>query len=290
MPASAPPGGEQRIREAVLRYSREVAFAAARVYARAAESRGAWDARLEALVVDALLRGEADDVLRSRAAALGWGGLRPVTVVVGRHPGRAVGERRRRRCAVPPPAARVDALVGVQGDRLVVVLGHRHRPARRRRASCRPARAGPGRRRPGGPDAGRGGRLGPGGAGRRRARPRPGRARRGRCRPTTCCPSALLQRRRRGAPRPGRPGAPPAGGRPVPRCSTTVAAYLEPRPVAGGRRAARSSSTPTRSGTGCGGVARGHRVGPDRPAGGLRPAGGASSRGRLARARHREPT
>ena len=45
----------------MLRYSREIAFAAAEVYARAAEARGAWDARLEALVVDALLRGEADD-------------------------------------------------------------------------------------------------------------------------------------------------------------------------------------------------------------------------------------
>ena len=43
------------------RYSREVAFATAEVYARAAEVRGAWDARLEALVVDAVLRGEADE-------------------------------------------------------------------------------------------------------------------------------------------------------------------------------------------------------------------------------------
>ena len=33
-------------REATLRYSREIAFSAAEVYARAAEARGAWDARL----------------------------------------------------------------------------------------------------------------------------------------------------------------------------------------------------------------------------------------------------
>src|SRR5918996_1845681 len=33
------------IREGVLRYSREIAFATADVYARAAEARGAWDAR-----------------------------------------------------------------------------------------------------------------------------------------------------------------------------------------------------------------------------------------------------
>src|SRR6478735_4453184 len=53
----AAPGEERELREAVLRYSREVAFSAAEVYARAAEMRGAWDARLEALVVDALVRG-----------------------------------------------------------------------------------------------------------------------------------------------------------------------------------------------------------------------------------------
>ena len=47
------------LRDAVLRYSREIAFAAARVYAGVAEIRGAWDARLEALVVDVLVRGRA---------------------------------------------------------------------------------------------------------------------------------------------------------------------------------------------------------------------------------------
>ncbi|MFP5347400.1 MAG: PucR family transcriptional regulator, partial [Actinomycetes bacterium] len=55
------PGYERSVRESALRYSREVAFAAAELYAEAAEARGAWDARLEALVVDALLRGDADD-------------------------------------------------------------------------------------------------------------------------------------------------------------------------------------------------------------------------------------
>jgi hypothetical protein len=74
----AAPGGERDLREAVLRYSREVAFSAAEVYARAAEVRGAWDARLEALVVDALVRGEVDDarhgrhdLLRARRRACG---------------------------------------------------------------------------------------------------------------------------------------------------------------------------------------------------------------------------
>ncbi|MGL5858033.1 MAG: PucR family transcriptional regulator [Angustibacter sp.] len=115
--------GEQHVlREAVLRYSREVAFAAAEVYAQAAESRGAWDARLEALVVDAVLRGEADDALRSRAAALGWDAHGDVVVVAGyASPGAAVEVVE----AVRQQARRVevDALGAVQGGRLVAVLG-----------------------------------------------------------------------------------------------------------------------------------------------------------------------
>lgn len=71
------------LREAMLRYSREVAFGAAHIYARAAEQRGAWDARLEALVVDAILRGDADEDMQSRASALGWGATTQVAVIVG---------------------------------------------------------------------------------------------------------------------------------------------------------------------------------------------------------------
>ena len=61
-----------RLRESILRYSREIAFSAAEVYARAAEARGAWDARLESLVVDALLRDELDESVLGRVNALGW--------------------------------------------------------------------------------------------------------------------------------------------------------------------------------------------------------------------------
>ncbi len=49
--------------EAVLRYGREIGFAAAAIYASAAESRGAWDSRLEALVVDAVVRGDTGPTL-----------------------------------------------------------------------------------------------------------------------------------------------------------------------------------------------------------------------------------
>ncbi|MEO7981860.1 MAG: helix-turn-helix domain-containing protein [Sporichthyaceae bacterium] len=116
------PGDEDVVREAVLRYSREIAFAAAQVYAEAAEARGAWDARLESLVVDALLRGEADDSLRSRAAALGWGNHDSVVVVVGNapdaEPETVVDEIRRL-----ARTAQLDVLTGVQGDRLVAIFG-----------------------------------------------------------------------------------------------------------------------------------------------------------------------
>lgn len=58
---------------AVLRYSRGLAFAAAQVYAGAAEERGAWDARNEAYVIDAVVRDAVDDRALARAASLGWG-------------------------------------------------------------------------------------------------------------------------------------------------------------------------------------------------------------------------
>lgn len=74
------------LRMAVLRYSREIAFSAAEVYARAAEARGAWDARLEALVVDALLRDEVDDAVLGRVAALGWSATTALMVVAGSAP------------------------------------------------------------------------------------------------------------------------------------------------------------------------------------------------------------
>ena len=72
VPELAAPGDEERLREAVLRYSREIAFAAADVYAAAAEARGAWDARVEAGVVDALVRGHAGELTLSRVGSLGW--------------------------------------------------------------------------------------------------------------------------------------------------------------------------------------------------------------------------
>ena len=74
----------------ILRYSRNLAFAAASAYADAAEARGAWDSRMEASVVDSVVRGDAGPELLSRAAALNWDTNAPATVVVGTPPpGRA---------------------------------------------------------------------------------------------------------------------------------------------------------------------------------------------------------
>lgn len=80
------------MREAVLTYSREIAFAAAEVYARAAETRGAWDERLEAFIVDALVRGDLDDSTLGRASALGWSGRGGIVLVAGRPPERDVDQ------------------------------------------------------------------------------------------------------------------------------------------------------------------------------------------------------
>ena len=112
----------QPVREAVMLYSREIAFAAAEVYARAAEQRGAWDARLEALVVDSVLRGEADEAVRSRATALGWASTYGVCVVLGHTP-RADSATAVDAIKHSARARRLDALCAVQGERMVVVLG-----------------------------------------------------------------------------------------------------------------------------------------------------------------------
>jgi hypothetical protein len=111
--------GDDILREAILLYSREIAFAAADVYARAAEARGLWDARLEALVVDSILSGEYDNELPSRIAALGWNGHGEVCVLVGTTP-RTLDVDQLRRTARHLDA---DVLIGVQGNRLVLVIG-----------------------------------------------------------------------------------------------------------------------------------------------------------------------
>lgn len=110
---------DESLREAVLLYSREIAFSAADVYAKAAEARGLWDARLEALVVDSILSGEHEEELASRIAALGWRARGPVAAIIGtaKEPFDQDGLRRIAR------KNNADVLVGVHGNRLIVVIG-----------------------------------------------------------------------------------------------------------------------------------------------------------------------
>ena len=126
LPLLACPGDEAAVREELLKFSREIAFAAARVYASAAESRGSWDDRLEALVIDGLVRGaEIGDPLPSQLAALGWRGSGPIGVLVGAPAdGDALAEAHRvsRRLGL-------DTIAGVHGNRLVIVFGGAGDPA-----------------------------------------------------------------------------------------------------------------------------------------------------------------
>ena len=105
--------------ESVLRYSRDIAFSAADVYAKAAEARGLWDARLEALVVDSIISGETSQEISSRVAALGWRSDGQVAVLLGIA-----------NTSPDPDAMRKisrkagsDLLLGIQGRRQVVVIG-----------------------------------------------------------------------------------------------------------------------------------------------------------------------
>jgi PucR C-terminal helix-turn-helix domain/GGDEF-like domain len=105
---------------AIVQYSREIAFGVAEVYARAAEARGGWDARLEALVVDAVIRGEADETVLSRASTLGWRSPAAITVTIGGAPAKEQSVEAMRRLVAERG---FDLLASTQGDRLVVVLG-----------------------------------------------------------------------------------------------------------------------------------------------------------------------
>jgi hypothetical protein len=124
------PGDQSRLREAALRFSREIAFAAALVYARAAEQRGAWDARLEYLVVDGVVRGEVSENLLSRAAALGWSQHAQVAVVAGDTGDATDPERVVEDVHARGAAAGASVLAAVQSHRLVAVVGSGTRLAR----------------------------------------------------------------------------------------------------------------------------------------------------------------
>lgn len=118
----------------ILKYSRDLAFAAAAAYADAAEARGTWDSRMEANVVDAVVRGDIGPELLSRAATLNWDTTGPATVVVGTPaPGRDGTSTSDATQEVRDVAARHGraALSDIHGTWLVAIVSGRLSPTER---------------------------------------------------------------------------------------------------------------------------------------------------------------
>lgn len=120
-----PRGDRQPLQLGIVHYSREVAFAAAAIYARAAEARGAWDTRIEATIVDAVVRAETDESVISRASTLGWNTESDVVVAIGGVPTAADVDGAGQLDALRRAAARLhlEMLAAPQGDRLVCIFG-----------------------------------------------------------------------------------------------------------------------------------------------------------------------
>lgn len=114
---------QAQLRESLLRYSSEVAFAAANVYARLAETRGAWDARLQSMLLDTILRGDVDGALDARAAAAGWRVHGRIFTLVGAaSASRQADEVHAAQLQRTAQHAGLDALVGVHSDHIVAVI------------------------------------------------------------------------------------------------------------------------------------------------------------------------
>ena len=112
------------LRESLLRYSREVAFAAAEVFAGAAESRGAWDARLQDLLVDSIMSNESEHIIESRATAAGWHIDQPVIALVGPvSQSRLSVEAHIDQIRRTARASNLDVLIGIHSSRMILVLG-----------------------------------------------------------------------------------------------------------------------------------------------------------------------
>ncbi len=113
-----PRSDRQVLQTAILHYSREIAFASAGVYARAAEAKVTWDDRTEAMIVDAVVRSESNEGLLSRASTLGWNSEAPVVVAVGSMPQGSdwAGVRHH------AESLGLSAMAAVHGERLVVLL------------------------------------------------------------------------------------------------------------------------------------------------------------------------
>ncbi|WP_067780512.1 PucR family transcriptional regulator [Actinomyces vulturis] len=118
-PKLVPSRDHDAVRVCALLFGRDVGFAAAELYARAAEARGAWDARLESMALDAMLHDDASDVV-TRAGAAGWTGTGSVIAVVAHARLDALAASRiRHECRTLVN----DCVVSVRGDSVMLVLG-----------------------------------------------------------------------------------------------------------------------------------------------------------------------
>ena len=118
-PQVVPAQDHNAVRILVLTFGRDVGFAAAEVYAHAAEARGAWDARLESVAVDAMLHDSPSDAA-SRAGTAGWRGTGPVVAIAARTGLDAMATSQLRHTC---RQITTDSLVSVRGDSVIVVLG-----------------------------------------------------------------------------------------------------------------------------------------------------------------------
>lgn len=120
-PGLAGPEHDEWTRLEMMRFSRDLAFALASIYARAAEWRGSVDARLEADLFRLMVSGASDKELLAAGAALGWDHTYGATAVVGvlRAPAdittQGIAGRLRRKG--------VHALVGLHGQNVVLLVG-----------------------------------------------------------------------------------------------------------------------------------------------------------------------
>jgi len=118
-PQVVPAEDHDTVRILVLTFGRDVGFAAAEVYAHAAEARGAWDARLESVAVDAMLHDSPSDAA-SRAGTAGWRGTGPVVTIAARTSLDAMASSHLRHTC---RQITTDSLVSVRGDSVIVILG-----------------------------------------------------------------------------------------------------------------------------------------------------------------------
>lgn len=118
-PQAVPEDMRDRVTILVLTFGRDVGFAAAEVYARVAEARGAWDARLESVAVDAMLHDSPEDAA-TRAGSAGWSGSGPVVAIAATAVLDALAvSRLRRHCR----QVAADCLVSVRGGSVIIILG-----------------------------------------------------------------------------------------------------------------------------------------------------------------------